>query len=59
MTKNIVFVGKGYCDSGLFVLNVYEVINKNASTSVYIVDSYDICYAELGHANLSYVIKLQ
>jgi len=41
MTKNNVFVGKGYCDQGLFVLNVSEIINGSVS-SAYIVDSYDI-----------------
>ena len=40
MTKNNIFVGKGYCDQGLFVLNVSEVINENASSSVYLIDSY-------------------
>ena len=42
MTKNNVFVGKGYCDQALFVLNVSEVINENASSSAYLIDSYDI-----------------
>jgi len=41
MTKNNVFVGKGYCDQGLFVLNIYEIMNESES-SAYIVDSYDI-----------------
>ena len=45
MTKNNVFVGKGYCDQGLFVLNVSEVINENASSSTYLIDSYDIWIA--------------
>jgi len=27
MTKNNVFVGKGYCDEGLFVLNIAEVMH--------------------------------
>ena len=58
MTKNNVFVGKGYCDQGFFVLNVSEIINGFVS-SVYIVDSYDIWHARLGHVNSSYVIKLQ
>ena len=58
MTKNNVFVGKGYCDQGPFVLNVSEIINGSVS-SAYIVDSYDIGHARLGHVNSSYVIKLQ
>ena len=33
LTKNEVFVGKGYYDEGLFVLNVDQVINENGSSS--------------------------
>jgi len=58
MTKNNVFVRKTYCDQGLFVLNIYEVMNEFES-SAYIVDSYDIWHARLGHVNSSYVMKLQ
>jgi len=58
MTKNNVFMGKGYCDQGLFVLNIYEVMNEFES-SAYIIDSYDIWHARLGHVNYSYVMKLQ
>jgi len=59
MTKNNVFVGKGYCDQGLFVLNISEIINESGSmSSAYIVDFYDIWHARLGHVNSSYVIKL-
>ncbi|GMI75997.1 hypothetical protein HRI_001269000 [Hibiscus trionum] len=37
------FVGKGYCKNGLFVLNVYEIMNANASSSsAYLIDSYDL-----------------
>jgi len=46
MTKKQCFVGKGYCDQGLFVLNISEVINEYES-SAYIVDSYDIWHARL------------
>ena len=43
LTKNDAFVGKGYCNQGLFMLNVYDIINNNASSSfTYIVDSCDI-----------------
>ncbi|XP_068483448.1 uncharacterized protein [Phaseolus vulgaris] len=38
MTKNNVFVGKGYCDQCLFVLNISEIMNESES-SAYIVDS--------------------
>jgi len=60
MTKNNVFVRKGYCEQGLFVLNVSDIINESGSmSSAYIIDSYDIWHARLGHVNSSYVIKLQ
>jgi len=58
MTKNNVFVGKGYCDQGLFVLNISEIMNES-EYSAYIFDSYDIWHARLGHVNSSYVMKLQ
>jgi len=47
MTKNNVFFCKGYCDQGLLVLNISEIINESCS-SVYIVDSYDMWHAILG-----------
>ena len=59
MTKNNVFVGKGYCDQGLFVLNIDEIINKNASSSAYLIDSIDMWHARLGHANISYIKKMR
>ena len=31
MTQNNIFVGKGFCNQGLFVLSISEVINGNAS----------------------------
>ena len=42
MAKNNIFVGKGFCNQGLFVLSIFEVINGNATSSAYLVDSYDI-----------------
>ncbi|XP_077214618.1 uncharacterized protein LOC143849484 [Tasmannia lanceolata] len=35
MTRNGNFVGKGYCNNGLFVLNISEIMNENASSSTY------------------------
>jgi len=31
MIKNNIFMGKGCCDQGLFVLNIYEVMNESES----------------------------
>ena len=42
MTKNNVFVGKGLCNQGFFVLSISKVINENSSSSAYLVHSYDV-----------------
>jgi len=42
LTKNNVFVGKGYCNQGLFVLNVCNVVNEKASTSAYMIESISL-----------------
>lgn len=57
MTKNDMFVGKGYCNQELFILNVFNVINNgNASTfSAYIVESYNLWHARLGHVSVPYI----
>ena len=47
MTKNNMFVGKSYCNQGLFVLNVSKIINENATSSVYMLDSIDMWHARL------------
>ena len=59
MTKNNIFVGKGFCKQGLFVLNISEVINGNAYSSAYLVDSYDIWHARLGHVSNGNIKKMQ
>ena len=33
LTKNDAFVGKGYCNQSLFMLNVAEILNNKASSS--------------------------
>ena len=49
LTKNDAFVGNGYCNQGLFMLNVSDIIINNASSSsTYIVDSCDIWHGRLG-----------
>ena len=41
------------------MLNVYDIINNNASSSfAYIVDSCDIWHGRLGHVNFSYMKKM-
>ena len=59
MTKDKIFVGKGFCNQGLFVLSISEVMNENASSSAYLVDLYDIWHARLGHVSSGYIKKMQ
>ena len=59
LSKNEIFVGKGYDNDGLFVLNVDQVINENSSSSyAYLVDSIDVWH-RLGHINLGYIKKMK
>ena len=60
LSKNEIFVGKGYDNDGLFLLNVNQVINENGSSSyAYLVDSVNVCHSRLGHINLSYIKKMK
>ena len=58
ITKNNVFVGKGFCNQGLFVLSISEVMDET-SFSAYLVDSYDIWHARLGHVSSGYITKMK
>ena len=59
LTKNNAFVGKGYCNQGLFMLNVSQIMNNKASFSfVYIVDSCDVWHGILRHVNFPYIKKM-
>ena len=42
MTKNNVFMEKGFCNQGLFMLSIVENMNGKACSSAYLVDSYDV-----------------
>lgn len=53
-------MGRGYCNKGLFVLNIFEVMNNNASSSfAYMLDSINLWHGRLGHVNSSYIKKMQ
>ena len=59
LTKNDAFVGKSYCNQGLFMLNVYDIINNNTSSSfAYIVDSYDIWHGRPGIEKSGYIVDI-
>ena len=53
LTKAGMYVGKGYLTEGLFKLNVLvtNTMNNNKNTFVYIVDSFVLWHARLGHVN--------
>ena len=59
MTKNNIFVKKGYCNQGLFVLNIDNVMNENASSFVYLLDFIDMWHARLRHVSIGYIKKMQ
>lgn len=59
MTKNNVFVGNGYCNQGLFVLNVSNIINENATCSAYLVDTINLWHGRLGHVSISFIKKIK
>ena len=58
MTKNNIFVGKGYCNQGLYVLKIFEIMNESASSFAYLLDFVDLWHARLGHVSLSYLKKM-
>ena len=59
LTKNDAFVGMGYCNQGLFMLNDSEILNSKASSSsAYIVVSCDVGHGRLRHVNFSYIKKM-
>jgi len=58
MTKNNVFVGKEYCNHGLFVLNVANEWMKNTFSSTYLLNFIDLWHARLRHVSLSYLKKM-
>ena len=59
LTKNDAFVGKGYCNQGLFMLNVSEILNnKLYLSSADIVVSCDVWHGRLGHVTFSYIKKM-
>ena len=53
ITKNGIFVGKGYACDGMFKLNVEN--NKASTSSVYMLSSINFWHARLCHINSRYV----
>ena len=57
LTKNGMYVGKGYMSNGLFKMNVMTVvppiknINKKSTSSAYMLESSNVWHGRLGHVN--------
>ena len=50
ISKNQMFLGKGYLNEGLLKLNIIVVYNINKNfASVYLLDSNDLWHARSGH----------
>lgn len=62
LTKNDMYVGKGYVKDGLFKMNVLTVVSNatinKTSSSVYILESCNLWHHRLGHANFNSIRKL-
>lgn len=54
LIKNNAFVGKDYCNQGLFLINVCNVVNSKASSSAYMIESISLWHPSLGHVNFSF-----
>ena len=63
ITRNNEFVGKGFCNGGLVVLDaVCETPNIDNNTkipSAYIAESLDLWHSRLGHLNIASVKRLK
>ena len=40
------------------MLSIYEIMNENSSSSSYLVDSYYVWHARLGHVSSGYIKKM-
>ena len=59
ISKNDMYVGKGYLSDGLFNLNVMTINNnKNNDSSAYLLESDNLWHARLGHVNYKSLQKM-
>ena len=63
LTKNEMFVGKGYLSDGLFKMNVMTVVpksinNNKIDSSAYLLESSNIWHGRLGHVNYDTLRRL-
>ncbi|BBH02484.1 NOL1/NOP2/sun family protein [Prunus dulcis] len=61
LTKNGMYVGKGYLTDGHFKMNVMTVVHKvnnNKVSSAYMLESSDLWHGRLGHVNYDKLCQL-
>ena len=61
LSKNEMYVGKGYVNEGLFKRNVMTLkpkINNETSSSAYLLESSNLWHGRLGHVNFNSLRKL-
>ena len=61
LSKNEMYVGKGYLSDGLFKLNVMTIVTKddlNKVASSYVLESSNIWHARIGHVNYKSIKRL-
>ena len=64
LTKNDMYVGKGYMSNGLFKMNVMTVvppiknINKKSTSFAYMLESSNVWHGRLGHVNYDTLRRL-
>ena len=64
LSKNGMYVGKGYMSNGLFKMNVMTVvppiknINKRSTSSAYMLESSNVWHGRLGHVNYDTLRRL-
>lgn len=56
-TNRFMMTPNRYCDKGLLILNNYESVNDNATSSAYLIDSYDMWHIRFGRVICSFVKK--
>ena len=64
LTKNGMYVGKGYMSNRLFKMNVMTIvppiknINKKNASSAYMLESSNVWHGRLGHVNYNTLCRL-
>ncbi|KAI3728565.1 hypothetical protein L6452_17203 [Arctium lappa] len=60
LSKNVMYVGMGYALDDMFKLNVTVIngMNKNGTTSIYLLEFSNIWHGRLGHVNFNSIQQL-